>query len=206
VVLPCPGRVYFVQYAKPNRRAVSRFESKEEGFCVNPGLGLDTSWPYPSGSVVNTDQDAGSTVPFNTVDSPGHTNISNPGVGFVRICIEDSFTTYIVFENKAGTLTSLGWMNWSYTAHAERDSGTCPVKTTSNDCAGWTVTGTGKKDSSDFSVGASAPTQALDRSVKAVSLMPSDCAPTGCPKAVAAPTPTKPPDKTPPAPTKPPDK
>jgi hypothetical protein len=178
----CPGKAYFVQYVKPSRKSVGCFDSKEEGFCATPSLGLDTAWPYPEGSVVNTDQDPGTSVPFNTVDSPGHKNISRPDLGLVRICIEDSFTTYLVFEDNAGALTSLGWMSWSYTAHAVRDGGKCPATTTTPDCAGWTVTGTGTKGSSDFTVGASAPQQALDRSVGAVNLMPSDCGPDGCPK------------------------
>jgi hypothetical protein len=161
---------------------VGCFDSKEEGFCAAPSLGLDTAWPYPEGSVVNTDQDPGTSVPFNTLDSPGHKNISRPDLGLVRICIEDSFTTYLVFEDNAGALTSLGWMSWSYTAHAVRDGGKCPATTTTPDCAGWTVTGTGTKGSSNFTVGASASQQALDRSVGAVNLMPSDCGPDGCPK------------------------
>jgi hypothetical protein len=192
ITAPCPGKVYFVQYVNPKRSSVGCFDAKELGFCTTPGMGLDTVWPYPFGSVVNTDQNAGSIRDFNTVDSPGQRNISEPALEFVRVCIEDSFTTYMVFEDTAGNLTSLGYMLWNWNAHAERDGGSCPRKTTSNDCMGWTVTGTGVKGTTNFSVGAIASTQKLDRSVKAVNMLPSDCDATNCPKVIAPPTPKTP--------------
>ena len=200
IPVTCPGTVYFVQYTKPSRRLVGCIGSKELGTCTQPPLGRDGSWPYAFGSQVNTDQNAGTTVPFSTSDTPEQKNISNPDLELVRICIDDSFTTYIVFEDKAGTLTSLGWMSWSFTAHAERDAGTCPVKTTTSDCAGWKVTGSGTKGSSDFTVGAMAAAQKLDRSVGSVITLGKDCATSTCPKGGAAPAPT--PDKPGPAPDK----
>jgi hypothetical protein len=63
-------------------------------------------------------------------------------------------------------LTSLGWMSWGIDAQAQRDDETCPGKTTTNNCAGWKVTIATTSKASNFTVGAMAPEQALDRTVK----------------------------------------
>jgi hypothetical protein len=186
----CPGTVYFVQYAQPSRSFVSCLPTSEElGSCSQPLFGVDTSWPYLFGTRVDTRlHPPGSLVPIKLEDAPGISNISDPTSLGVRECMDDWYTTYIVFEDAAGVLTSLGWMSWGVGAGAQRDDGTCPRKTTTNDCTGWNITIATSSKASNFAVGAMAPGQPLDRSVAIVnkaSLVFLECDPAACSKAVA---------------------
>jgi hypothetical protein len=177
----CPGKVYFVQYAKVNRSFVGCNGRKLEGFCAKRPWGLDTGWPYPFGNQISLAQGSSAVAPIKAIDSPGSDNISDPTMNLVRICIDDEFVTYVVFENGSGNVTSLGWINWLFTAHAERGTGQCPSTGTTNDCAGWTVTGLGVSVGSNFTAGTSGP-QPLDKSVQSVNRLPDDCPDTSCPK------------------------
>lgn len=179
-VANCSGKVYFVQYAKLNRSSVG-CGSKPAGFCTKRAWGLDTAWPYPRGSQISLAQGATAVTPIQSIDSPGQDNISNPATRLVRICIDDEFVTYVVFEDTSGNLISLGWMNWLFTAHAERDTGVCPPTSTATDCTGWTVAGFGSAVKSDFTPGTSGP-QKLDRSVQTVDTLPDDCPDSSCAK------------------------
>jgi hypothetical protein len=135
-------------------------------------------------------------VPVQFEDAPGFDNISEPSQLKVRDCMDFSFTTYIVFEDAAGTLTSLGWMSWDVGATVQRNDGTCPRKTTTNDCAGWMFGPTVVSKASNFTVGAMDPQQPLDRAVKIVSANQidyADCSPTACPNGNApSPAPSAP--------------
>jgi hypothetical protein len=190
----CPGRFYFVQYTQPDRALVGCLEGRELAECVRPGWGRDGSWPYGFGSTVDTAARAGATVDVTSIDSPGIRNISNPDLGVVRHCVSDEqFVTYLVFEDAAGTLTSLGWMNWKWSARALLGHGGCPPASLHPDCTDWTLTGTGSKLGERFAPGAMGP-QPLNRSTAAVSLVSSPCPPGNCP--VTAPAAASPPSTT----------
>ncbi|HEV8354083.1 MAG TPA: DUF4157 domain-containing protein [bacterium] len=177
----CPGKVYYVQYTRPNRAVVGCIDSKPFAECIRPGWGRDGAWPYAFGSVTDTVAAAGTTVDTTTRDSPGQRNISNPAVGFVRICVADEeFVTYLVFEDAGGGLTPLGWMNWKYSARLIRDTGKCPPASTQADCTGWAISGKGDKLGAKFAPGVVGP-QPLDKSVKPVSMLSSSCSDSECP-------------------------
>jgi hypothetical protein len=174
----CAGRVYFVQYVKVKRSLIGCVDSKALGTCSNKNWGIDTAWPYPVATNSPTDSDR----PINTVDSPGMNNISNPDLSAVRICFNDEFFTYIVYEDAQKKLTPLGWMNWTVNAQAWRDKGTCPVSGP-NDCSGWKTAGGGLKVGESFVLGSMA-SQKLDPSAPIVTPATSeitDCAESTCP-------------------------
>jgi uncharacterized protein DUF4157 len=185
VAAGCQGSVHFVQYVQINKRALVPCNgARAEGICAPNSSGIDTNWVYPSGSNTQLGSGAASTITVQTHDSPGQQNISNPSIPLARICLDEEFVTYLVYEDPNGQLTSLGWMNWKYAATAWRDQGTCPITTTSADCRGWQVVGGGSKLGSDFTSGAIGP-RPLDRNAPVVSsatvaLGGGECPETSC--------------------------
>lgn len=188
----CNGSVYFVQYAHPNRTLVYCTPSnRTEGLCVTPPWSIDKSWPYPQPYGTNfTMSTSGSSTEqrqARIVDSPGQENISNPSIPRARICIRDEFVTYLVFEPANGSPMPLAWLEWNYNAQAWRNSGNCPPTSTTNDCTGWQVTGTGAKGRESFVPGNMHSSVPLNRSAPVISppfgLLgnATDCADTNCP-------------------------
>jgi hypothetical protein len=178
----CPGRLYFVQYVKPDLKLISCGSKGAEGLCASiASWRVDTDWPYLAGSKESTAKDKATLIDIQTRDSPGQNNISMHD--FVRVCINHEFVTYIVFEDGNGNLTSLGWMNWKFTGFAWRDTGTCPLTSNTPDCAGWQTSGKGEKLRENFTPGSMGP-QALDHSVAVITaalIPPSDCSEAECP-------------------------
>ena len=181
----CPGSIYFAQYVQVNRVMVNCFEGRALGTRFSHSGGIDTSWPYGEGSNINTSITSGTEERrIQTRDSPGQQNISNPEIALSRLCLNDHFVTYIVFEDDAHNLTPLGWTEWQYNAQAWRDSGNCPLSSTASDCTGWNVTGTGSKVGESFVPGAAHSSIALNRSAPLVTpatFTVSDATPDECP-------------------------
>ncbi|MBE9514092.1 MAG: DUF4157 domain-containing protein [Chloroflexi bacterium] len=173
----CNGQVYFVQYVNVNRVHINCMGNRPLGLCPSHSWGIDTAWPYPSGSVVNTQSNSPNRKPIKTVDSPGVRRLSIQGLFQVRVCINDEFVTYIVYEDDSARVTPLGWMHWRFNAQAWRDSGNCPPSSTSLDCSGWHLTGAGTKMGESFRPGimnGSAALNSSDRSatpIDSISLM-----------------------------------
>jgi hypothetical protein len=181
----CTGHVYFVQYVKPSRKMFGCVDSRTLGLCATHAGGVDTAWPYSFGSNANTYGDDALTIPIHTFDSPGVKNIS--GNEHSRVCINDEFVTYIVFEDGHNSLTPLGWMHWSFSAQAFRSGGACPPLSTTSDCTGWEVHGGGRKQGESFVAGNMGPIP-LNRSapiVTASSFSMSDCSESECPVATS---------------------
>jgi len=175
----CNGRVYFAQYVKVNRSQVGCVDSRALGLCSTTQWGIDTAWPYQTATNYPTDADR----LIKTADSPGITNISNPSLGWVRLCLNDEFVTYIVYDDGRNNFASLGWMHWMVNAQAWRDRGTCPLTSTANDCTGWSVAGGGQKVSESFVAGSQGPVP-LDRNapiITAAAFDVTDCEGTVCP-------------------------
>ncbi|MCI0397888.1 MAG: DUF4157 domain-containing protein [Chloroflexi bacterium] len=183
VAAGCEGRIYFVQYASPNRVLVSCPGNTPEGLCVRQAWGIDTGWPYGAGSNYRVSGNEGRAI--QTEDSPGQRNISNPETRRVRICMNEEFVTYIVFERPNNNVTPLGWMHWQYNAQGWRDNGNCPPTSTAADCTGWQVTGAGQKVGDSFVPGSMHATVPLNRSAPVVDPMSllanaRDCSATEC--------------------------
>lgn len=181
----CSGSVFFVQYVKVNRSQVGCVDSKALALCSTNTWGIDSAWPYPLGTNVATDAER----LITTVDSPGITNISNPDLSKVRICVKDEFVTYIVYDDGKHNLTPLGWMNWIFDARAWRDTGHCPTASKANNCTGWHVAGGGLKVAESFVAGKMGPVALDPKSavVTAATFTNTDCEGTVCPVPTTAP-------------------
>ena len=184
----CDGMVYFVQYVHPTRNTVQCSPGNSAfGLCTTVPWGIDSAWPYPLGSNQPTLISSGiEERRIQTADSPGIRDISNPEVPKSRICLADEFVTYVVFEDANANLTPLGWMQWQWSAQAWRDSGSCPLASSSSDCSGWHVTGVGAKVSESFTPGSMHRDVPLNRSspvVDPVALLSNarDCPEAECP-------------------------
>lgn len=193
----CSGRVYFVQYVKPNFKFVTCYQNRAGGLCVSHNGGIDGSWPYQHASNIDTHIPSGTqTNAIYTEDSPGQENLSRPGVNLVRLCLDHEFVTYIVFEDTIHNLTPLGWMEWTFDARAWRNSGNCPVQSSSQNCSGWNVSGNGRKVRENFTPGIMHGSVKLSRNAPVINmatLLTSavDCQAATCPTGTAAPSSTQ---------------
>jgi hypothetical protein len=109
-------------------------------------------------------------------------DISDPLSAWVRLCLNDEFVTYIVYDDGRKNFTPLGWMHWIVNAQALRDKGTCPPTNKANDCTGWNSTGGGKKVGESFVAGNKGPVP-LDPSAKVITPATFDnveCKDAGC--------------------------
>jgi hypothetical protein len=180
----CNGKIYFVQYVKPNRIKVGCPSSnKAAALCTKQDWGIDSDWPYPVGNKYTVSP--GESRRINTEDSPAMLNISDPQSSNIRICSNDEFVTYLVYEATPTNIVPLGWMHWKYYATAWRDTGNCPPTTTSNDCSGWHIDGVGQKVGDVFQKGAMHPTVPLNPKAPRVTPMSlfsnaTDCPDTEC--------------------------
>jgi len=192
----CAGKVYFAQFVKPDRRWVECDEAKERGTCVSLDWGYDSDWPYRYGTnaVLGGEQQD---LAVSMFDSPGIQNFGGDSWPRSRVCVNDEFVTYLVYEDPSKKLTPLGWVHWFFTGTAERDKGRCPLTHTAADCSGWTVAGNGRKAGESFKAGAAGP-RPLDANAQKVDKLAmaqaaKDCPPSSCTAgaAPAAPAPKK---------------
>jgi hypothetical protein len=153
------GQVYFVQYVKPNRTLITCDGKLVVPSCAKMDWGIDTSWPDTLGS--NYPVSGVEDRPFKTVDSPGVGSIS--ALELVRVCTQDEFVTYLVFERPDKSLTPLAWVNWTFEAQAIRWKGDCPPTAKAPDCSGWQKAGDSKQLKSSFKAGDMHPVVALNR-------------------------------------------
>jgi hypothetical protein len=179
----CPGRFYFAQFVHADRKLVGCVDNRPIADCTSPGWGIDGNWPYAHGSQGSTDGNAARGIDVQTVDAPGQGAIS--AAEFTRVCFNDEFVTFLVYEDGSGAKRPLAWMHWLFNATVARDGGGCPPVTRSSDCAGWAVVaGNSRKLGEDFT-GRQAPPQPLNDTAPVIdgaALMAGAraCDPAGC--------------------------
>lgn len=181
----CAGNVHFVQYVRRQHTVTDCGRNGPEGLCaVSSGFGIDStvksatggSWVYENATNLDLSRQPGSQKVWMG-DVPGMRNIS--GSTFTRVCFNDSFVTYLVYQPPAGAPVSLGWMSWEMVATALRNKGNCPADTKPG-CEGWELAGSSyaKQTAEDVRPGATHPSVPLDpkaeMSIGSVGFAPCD--------------------------------